>query len=671
MAERIRSMNRSGARGPTIGLAVLLLALAAPPERAQEPEIIVLDPNRPLIQSPGTVPAPAGRSPAPAEDTGVPLGAPLQEGVNAREVLADLWFKQRALAGRGDTAEAARQVETALDFMKREGLRGAPEIAGAYLAEARRYLDDGDYRGAQENFRLASHFDPALAAAHLGLAVALLRGDRDLSGALGELWAALKVRMTDAGSVYQQAGNGLIIVYLGLCFGVAAALFLICLHGAPAFSHDVMERFQGNLSDESSRLIGWGLMAVPILVTAPLVWLLAAWAALFYPYFRRPEKRLALLTLALLLGAGPAGSVASWIAGTAVDPGARALIRSLRGGYDLQDEQALRALADTHRDEPMFPFLLASMHRVAGRFDEAMKMYRRALVVDPGHTRSMVNLANLHVLRQEFAIAQNLYKKAGDLDPSLAIAHYDSHLAHLEAFHLESADQELKVARRIDDALVTTLLAQGSEGRSRRLPVDVGYTRAEIWKRAVALRLDEGMRSAWSRSLSAPATLAGGAGLLMVLLLPGLGIAPRVASSRRCRRCGRPFCRRCRMGTKDPDHCSQCVHLYILRDGLAPNVKSKKMEEVVRYRRRVWIGERLLSLLLPGSGHVLGGRTWLGALLLTCWCGAWLGILLGGQLLVPSEAITTTDLGPIVALGTVALAVWLTGNLSTHEAERE
>jgi len=125
------------------------------------------------------------------------------------------------------------------------------------------------------------------------------------------------------------------------------------------------------------------------------------------------------------------------------------------------------------------------------------------------------------------------------------------------------------------------------------------------------------------------------------------------------------------MGTKDPDHCSQCVHLYILRDGLAPNVKSKKMEEVVRYRRRVWIGERLLSLLLPGSGHVLGGRTWLGALLLTCWCGAWLGILLGGQLLVPSEAITTTDLGPIVALGTVALAVWLTGNLSTHEAERE
>src|SRR5206468_7934283 len=122
---------------------------------------------------PGTVPAPVGRTPVPAAETGVPEATPLREGVNAREVLADLWFKQRALAGRGDAAEAARVVETALDFMKREGLWGAPEIAGPFLAEAGRALDDGDYRGAQENFRLASLFDPALAAAHFGLAVAL------------------------------------------------------------------------------------------------------------------------------------------------------------------------------------------------------------------------------------------------------------------------------------------------------------------------------------------------------------------------------------------------------------------------------------------------------------------------------------------------------------------
>jgi len=265
----------------------------------------------------------------------------LQEDVNAREVLAELWFKERALLQRGETAEAARLIETALDFMKREGLRGAPQIACAFLAEARRHLDDGDYRGAQDNFRLASRFDPALVPAHLGLALALLRGDRDVSGALGETWVAFKVWLGDAGSLSRLTGNGLLIVDLALCFGVAAALLLICLHASPALFHDLMERFPRSLSDESSRLLGWGLMVLPVLVLAPFVWLLAAWAALFFPYFRRGERLLALLALALLIGAGPMGCIVDWIAGTSVDPGARALIRSLRGGYDVQDLKAL------------------------------------------------------------------------------------------------------------------------------------------------------------------------------------------------------------------------------------------------------------------------------------------------------------------------------------------
>jgi len=671
MVERSPFMRGCLARGPAIIAVALLIGSAVSPARAQEPEVIVLDPNHPIIQNPGTIPAPAGSAGVTSGETTTAGVTPLQEGVNAREVLAELWFKERALLQRGETVEAARLIETALDFMKREGLRGAPQIAGAFLAEARRHLDDGDYRGAQENFRLASRFDPAMVPAHLGLALALVRGDRDLSGALGETWSALKVWVGDADSVYQQTGNGLLIVYLGLCFGVAGALLLICLHVSPAFFHDLKERHPRSLTDESARLLGWGIMLLPVLTLAPFVWLLSAWAALFIPYFRRAERLLALLALGLLVGTGPVGCLVDWIGGTAVDPGARALIRSLRGGYDVQDLKALERLAVEHPDDPIFPFLLASMHRMAGRFDEAMNLYRRVLEIDRGHARAMVNLANLNALRQEFSIAQNLYKKAGDIDPGLAIAHYNSHLAHLEAFHLESADQELKAARRIDDALVTSLLAQGNEGRAKRMPADVGYTRAEIWKRALSLRLGQGVRSAWSRALTAPATLAGGAGLLLALLFPGVGIAPRSAPARRCRRCGRPFCRRCRVGSKDPHHCSQCVHLYILRDGLAPTIKSKKMEEVVRYRRHVWVGRRLLSLPFPGSGHVLGDRPWLGSLLLVCWCGAWLGILLKDELLVPTEAIATADLGGVAGLGAFGLLVWLIGNLSSQEAEKE
>ena len=671
MAERSALLTGRRGRLAAIAPAVLAAVLASAPTGAQEPEVIVLDPNRPLIQNPGTV-TPSEPRPRTIQEPGEanPV-VPLQEGVNARQVLADLWFKEEALQRRGDKEEAARQVGVALDFMQREGLRGAPEIAGAFLTRAWSRLDDGDYRGAQEQFRLAARFDPALGAAHSGLAIALLRGDRDLRGAGSEVWTAVTIGLGNAGVVYQQTGNALLIIYLGLCLGAATALVLLCLRSAPALFHDLKERFPGTLSEDTARLLGWGLLTLPVLALAPMVWLLAFWAIVFYPYLRRSERSIALLALVLLVAAGPVGRLLDWIAGTAVDPGARALFRSMRGGYDLQDEQALRKLQAEHPDDPMFPFLLASIERVAGRFNDAIVLYDQVLKIDPGHSLTLVNLANLHALRQEFAIAQGFYKRAWEADPAMAMAHYNSHLAHLEAFHLESADQELKEARRIDDALVTRLLAQGNEGRSRRLPMDVGYTPRDIWKRAFTLRLDQGGRSTWTRTLGAPATLAGGTGLALAFLWPGLGLPARAWPSRRCRRCGRAYCRRCQVATKYPDHCSACTHLFILRDGLAPSVKTRKMEEVVRHRRRVWVGERILSLALPGGGHVLGGRPLMGCLLLITWACAWMGLQLRDEFLVPSEGLISGGLLTVAAIGTVALIAWLVGNLTAHEADTE
>src|SRR2546426_3708248 len=41
----------------------------------------------------------------------------------------------------------------------------------------------------------------------------------------------------------------------------------------------------------------------------------------------------------------------------------------------------------------------------------SMRLYEEVLKIDPNHSLAMVNLANLRALRQEFAIAQGLYKR--------------------------------------------------------------------------------------------------------------------------------------------------------------------------------------------------------------------------------------------------------------------
>jgi tetratricopeptide (TPR) repeat protein len=636
------------------------------PAAAQEPEVIHLDPNQPLIQNPGTS-QPQGAPSNPPEV--VPLPA---QGVNAREVLAGLWFRYQALLERGDVEGAGRQVSTALEFMKREGLQAAPEIAAAFLSKARQSLVEGDYHRSSEFFRLAARFDPALTAAHFGLALALLRGDRDLPGAVREWWAGVRRSLSEPESAFYEAGNGFLLLYLGLCFGGCVALVLLVLRHAPAFFHDLKERSSGRLSEGGSRLLGWCLLALPVIAMAPVAWALAFWGAIVFTYLRRPERWVAAVILLLLGAAGPVVRLVGWHFGTAADPAARALIQAGDENYSLTQVEPLKQLARDHPGETIFPFLLASVYRAAGRADDAIALYGRVLEIDPGETRALVNLGNLYFLRQDFPVALSKYHRASESDPRFLLPHYNSHLAHLEAFHLEAADEELGQARRIDDTQVTRLMAREAQNSARRTPIDARLTKKEIWTQALRLRLERGLRSEFKEALGAPATLAGGAGLIAALLLPGLGLAPRSGAARRCRRCGGPFCRRCQVATKYPDHCSQCMHLFILRDGLAPGVKNRKMEEVARYRRKIFIGTRCLSLVLPGSGHLLGGRALVGAATLMAWAVVLLAILARGALLVSPEWIApTTGATAVLPLVGLGLIVWLLGNLSHHEAVPE
>jgi hypothetical protein len=253
----------------------------------------------------------------------------------------------------------------------------------------------------------------------------------------------------------------------------------------------------------------------------------------------------------------------------------------------------------------------------------------------------------------------------------MALAHFDSHLAYLERFEMESADAELKEARRIDAALVDGLLQGTNEGAARRAPLDARYPSAELWARALRLRRQPLAQAARTAAAN-PAALGAFAGILALLLLPGLGLSPRHHQAGQCRRCGGAYCRKCQVATKFPGFCSPCVHLFLLRDGLAPSVREMKMDEVVRFRRRQYLRTRVLSLFLPGSGHVLGGRPFLGAIFLTLWAAAWAGMVLRRRLLVPPGTLPgVATVTGLVALALVALVAWLMANITRQEQRDE
>ena len=120
--------------------------------------------------------------------------------------------------------------------------------------------------------------------------------------------------------------------------------------------------------------------------------------------------------------------------------------------------------------------------------------------------------------------------------------------------------------------------------------------------------------------------------------------------TQRCWKCGSAFCGRCQIGTGRKGLCTQCYHLFFMKDGVSAQARNEKLRQVQNVSTTQSIIFRALSILAPGSGHIGAGTPFIGLILLFVWilsaCAIWLegavyalpdGIL--GGISLPSYAL--------------------------------
>jgi hypothetical protein len=81
-----------------------------------------------------------------------------------------------------------------------------------------------------------------------------------------------------------------------------------------------------------------------------------------------------------------------------------------------------------------------------------------------------------------------------------------------------------------------------------------------------------------------------------------------------CIKCGRTFCHRCKSARESATYCTQCIHIYLKRDGVALATKRAKLDEVSDHHAGVQRRNRLFATFIPGSAQVLEGKTLLGVI---------------------------------------------------------
>src|SRR5205814_6244539 len=76
-----------------------------------------------------------------------------------------------------------------------------------------------------------------------------------------------------------------------------------------------------------------------------------------------------------------------------------------------------------------------------------------------------------------------------------------------------------------------------------------------------------------------------------------------------CIKCGRTFCHLCKSARESATYCTQCIHIYLKRDGVSIDTKRAKLEEVSEHQSALTRRNKLFATFLPGTAQVLEGRT--------------------------------------------------------------
>jgi hypothetical protein len=124
-------------------------------------------------------------------------------------------------------------------------------------------------------------------------------------------------------------------------------------------------------------------------------------------------------------------------------------------------------------------------------------------------------------------------------------------------------------------------------------------------------------------------------------------------------KCGRTFCFRCKSARESATYCTQCIHIYLKRDGVSLDTKQAKLKEVQKYQNGQVRLKKILATFFPGSGQIMDGATAKGLVsVFSFLCFLTIALLIGSLVPIATPAGLIRHTVRIVAI-LLALGTWL------------
>lgn len=553
----------------------------------------------------------------------------------------DVWPQATGAIDAGDAATAAKKTNELIDLGKTDGIRTFPLYANAAAAYARQAAVQKNAAGAAWGNKAAAQLDPASPSVAFTKADAAADAKdwttafRHAARGYIDTFKSYRPRLVGRGDT--------ILVALAALF-LTAAIFSLALfirHGRAA-AHDFREILGTRLTGGSVTVLAVALLFLPIFLWLGPLWLLLYWAVIFFGYANGVERTMTIVLL-LLVAAVPVALdlVANRVAGVE-SPVIESAIAGQERSYHPDALRRLQELVNVVPDRPLLHLLLGNLQLMEGNVQQAANSYRRSAELKD-NAGAHVNIGNLHFLDNDVPAAIGEYQRAEALDPGLAIAFYNHSVASGEAFRFDEQAKMLDQAKRIDANVEKQATTQKIV--MYRPSMSQAWSEAEAIAQMGRARTLFGNYAYFDPIATAKNPLTIGC-LIAAILAPLLYLERRRAGfAGACIKCGRTFCHRCKSSRESATYCTQCIHIYLKRDGVSLATKREKLDQVVEYQSGMTTRNKLFGALVPGSGQLLEGRTIAGLI----------GVFL--FLFFVALAVLTGRLAPVLVPGSTAQLV--------------
>ncbi|MBK9966531.1 MAG: hypothetical protein IPP07_17255 [Holophagales bacterium] len=585
-----------------------------------------------------------------------------------RREIRGQWFAWLAAHEEGDPTLAAQKVEEIVLHAKKIGLKRLTDLSLAATLMARKELAEGNRDKARWALDSAIRLDPDLPEARwsrvaLALETNRLAVPREFLGAVRTVFVDLEGRRV------LFVRSSLLVVLTLAAVGAAFVVLLVAVEARRLF-HDLTELAGRWVSRPADSVLAAGLLVLPLFAALDVGWLLLWLFVLTFGYAEKSVRWAALAGLVPLVLVAPALDRAAAALAVSASP-------VLRGAEALQEKRYdQRVLDDLEAVKNLFPedadlrFLLGCLYQQLGQNDRAVAEYTVASQVSTTEVRALVNRGDIRFVDGDFGAAQEDFQEALRRDPRDVRARYNLSLVYGETFRTVEAQEKLTEARALDNALVTQFL----DSPTLVKVVSLGYTPGEALEKVEALQSDSRSRrvlghfhvgddaSTWAVpfAVAIPLIVAAAFGLDSFR-------RKRHGYALACDKCGRTFCRRCKPPGESALLCSQCIHVYLRKDGVSIETKLQKVEEV---KRRQGFEGRLrvaLNVFLPGAELLYRGRAGRALAILTPFFLGLFAAFLRQDLAVSPRPGAGTLLVGTVLWALLAVAAWVVGQLTARK----